>query len=255
MLRELRHSLPVQMEDVGVAYGFNNLPRTSPNKSATIGAPLPVQKLSDIVRHECAYSGWTEVMPLILCSHDENFAWLNREDDGKTAVKLANPKSAEYQVVRTSLLPGLLKTIRENKSIPLPLKIFETSDVVVKDDSLERRVSLFPASLLLQDAAALANSRPSQRREISGIGALPFTESHRASRRFMGCSTASCSCSGYPSWRTGQMRGRTATLSRRLTRLRSSKAGRQRCTSSGEEGGRESASLASFIRLAWPTLT
>ncbi|KAK2074341.1 hypothetical protein P8C59_008555 [Phyllachora maydis] len=127
------------MEDVGVAYGFNNLPRTSPNKSATIGAPLPVQKLSDIVRHECAYSGWTEVMPLILCSHDENFAWLNREDDGKTAVKLANPKSAEYQVVRTSLLPGLLKTIRENKSIPLPLKIFETSDVVVKDDSLERR--------------------------------------------------------------------------------------------------------------------
>ena len=43
-------------------------------------------------------------MPLILCSHDENFAWLNRTDDRNTAVKLANPKTAEYQVVRTSLL-------------------------------------------------------------------------------------------------------------------------------------------------------
>ena len=87
--------------------------------------------------------GWVEVMPLILCSHDENFSWLNRHDDGTTAVKLANPKTAEYQVVRTSLLPGLLKTIRDNKSVRLPLKIFETADISLKDDSLERRVSAF----------------------------------------------------------------------------------------------------------------
>lgn len=43
-------------------------------------------------------AGWLEVMPLILCSHDENFSWLNRKDDGTTAVRLANPKTAEYQV-------------------------------------------------------------------------------------------------------------------------------------------------------------
>jgi phenylalanyl-tRNA synthetase beta chain len=98
-----------------------------------------INKLSDIVRHECAMAGWAEVMPLILCSHDENFAWLNRKDDGKTAVKLANPKTVEYQVVRTSLLPGLLKTLSENKAMRLPLQIFETSDVVFKDDTVERR--------------------------------------------------------------------------------------------------------------------
>ncbi|KAI2639285.1 phenylalanyl-tRNA synthetase [Xylaria nigripes] len=127
------------MEDVAVAYGFNKLPRSLSNKSATIGKPLPINKLADIVRLECAMAGWLEVMPLILCSHDENFAWLNRHDDGNTAVKLANPKTVEYQVVRTSLLPGLLKTIRDNKSVRLPLKIFETSDIVLKDSSLERR--------------------------------------------------------------------------------------------------------------------
>lgn len=64
---------------------------------------------------------------------------MNREDDGKTAVRLANPKTQEYQIVRTSLLPGLLKTIRENKSHSLPMKVFETSDVVFKDETKERK--------------------------------------------------------------------------------------------------------------------
>jgi phenylalanyl-tRNA synthetase beta chain len=127
------------MEDVAIAYGFNNLPRSSPNKSATIAKPLMLNKLGDIVRMEAAMAGWSEVMPLILCSQDENFSWLNRKDDGRTAVKLANPKTAEYQVVRTSLLPGLLKTIRENKKHSVPIKVFEVSDIAFKDLSLERK--------------------------------------------------------------------------------------------------------------------
>lgn len=127
------------MEDVAIAYGFNKLPRSFPSKSGTVAQPLMINKLSDIVRLEAAMAGWSEVMPLILCSHDENFAWLNRQDDGTTAVRLANPKTAEYQVVRTTLLSGLLKTIRENKHHGMPMKIFEVSDVAFKDLSLERK--------------------------------------------------------------------------------------------------------------------
>ncbi|TGZ82774.1 phenylalanyl-tRNA synthetase [Ascodesmis nigricans] len=127
------------MEDVAIAHGYDNLTKTFPSKSGTIAAPLPLNKLADIARNEAAMCGWTEVMPLILCSHDENFAWLNRKDDGKTAVRLANPKTVEYQVVRTSLLPGLLKTIRENRKHSLPIKVFEASDVAFKDDTLERK--------------------------------------------------------------------------------------------------------------------
>lgn len=127
------------MEDVGIAYGFNDLPRYYPNKTAAVGAPLQINKLADIIRLEAAMAGWSEVMPLILCSHDENFAWLNRKDDGKTCVKLENPKSAEYQIIRTSLLPGLLKTVRENKHHSVPMKIFEVSDVAFKDLSKERK--------------------------------------------------------------------------------------------------------------------
>ncbi|KAF9820949.1 hypothetical protein IEO21_00926 [Rhodonia placenta] len=126
------------MEDAAIAYGFNNLPDTFPATS-TVAQPLAVSKLSDIVRTEWALAGWVEVLPLILCSHEENFAWLNRRDDGTRAVRIANPKTLEFQVVRTSLLQGLLKTIRENRSHALPIKVFEASDVVVKDAARERQ--------------------------------------------------------------------------------------------------------------------
>lgn len=125
------------MEDVAIGYGYNNLKRTFPDSSYTIANASPVAKASDILRREAAMAGWAEVMPLTLCSHDENFAYLKKKDDN-TAVKLANPKTSEYQVVRTSLLPGLLKTVRENRDHALPMKVFEAGDIVVKDDSLER---------------------------------------------------------------------------------------------------------------------
>lgn len=127
------------MEDVCIAYGFNKLPRAFPKVGATVAAPLAINKLGDVLRLEAAMAGWAEVLPLILCSHDENFGWLNRKDDGNTAVRLANPKTAEYQVVRTSLIPGLLKTIRENKHHTIPMKIFEVSDVAFKAPELERK--------------------------------------------------------------------------------------------------------------------
>lgn len=126
------------MEDAAIAYGFNNLPRHFPSTSSSVAAALPINRLTDIIRLESAMAGWSEVMPLILCSHDENYAWLNQKDDNR-AVRLQNPKTAEYQIVRTSLLPGLLKTIRENKGHAVPMKVFEVSDVCYKDATLERR--------------------------------------------------------------------------------------------------------------------
>jgi len=126
------------MEDAAIAYGFNNLERKFASTTTSIGAALPINRLADIVRLEAAMAGWSEVLPLILCSHDENYAWLNRKDD-KLAIRLQNPKTAEYQIVRTSLVPGLLKTIRENKRHPVPMRVFEVSDIGLKDDSLERK--------------------------------------------------------------------------------------------------------------------
>lgn len=148
------------MEDAAIAYGFNNLPDTFPSTS-TVAQPLAISRLSEIVRREWAMSGWIESLTFTLvrchplqlsysgfltlfcwnlqCSLDENFSLLNHKDDGKKAVKIANPKTLEFQVIRTSLLPGLLKVVRENKSHSLPIKAFEVSDVVFKDVSKERQ--------------------------------------------------------------------------------------------------------------------
>lgn len=129
------------MEDAAIAYGYNKLPKTKLSGNSGKGAtPLPINKISDILRNASAQSGWLEVMPLTLCSHDENFKFLNQTDDSK-AVKLANPKTQEYQVVRTSLIPGILKTIRENRKHSLPIKVFEAGDIVLKDLTSERRAT------------------------------------------------------------------------------------------------------------------
>lgn len=53
------------MEDVAIAYGFNNLKRTTPSVS-TIGKPYPLNKLADVARVEMALAGWSEVCPLTL---------------------------------------------------------------------------------------------------------------------------------------------------------------------------------------------
>jgi len=81
-------------------------------------------------------AGYSEVLTLTLCGREENFKLLNRVDDG-SAVALANPKTIEFQIARTTLLVGLLKTIQTNRKMPLPLKIFEISDIVLKTKSTD----------------------------------------------------------------------------------------------------------------------
>lgn len=53
------------MEDVAIAYGYNNLKKELP-KTSTVGKQLPINKLSTQVRHELARSGYHEVLSLTL---------------------------------------------------------------------------------------------------------------------------------------------------------------------------------------------
>lgn len=134
------------MEDVAIAYGFNRIPQSIP-KSSTIAAAFPLNKLTDLLRREVALVGFSEVLTLTLCSHKENFEFLKRQDPGNEAVVLSNPKTIEYEVVHTSLVPEMLKTIASNKKMPLPIKVFQIADVVLQDASTdvgarnERRLS------------------------------------------------------------------------------------------------------------------
>ena len=123
-------------EDVAIAYGYNNInkEKAGPNV-VTVGAQQPLNNFSDLVRQEMASQGFSEVLTWILCSHDDNFANVNREDDGNAAAIVANPSSLDVQVARSSLLQGVLKAMGANKDAPVPAKLFEVGDVVLLDAS------------------------------------------------------------------------------------------------------------------------
>lgn len=58
---------------------------------------------------------------------------LRKPFDSDQTVCISNPKTLEFQVARTNLLSGLLRTTSANKKMPLPMKLFEVTDVVLKD--------------------------------------------------------------------------------------------------------------------------
>ncbi|XP_058043732.1 phenylalanine--tRNA ligase beta subunit isoform X1 [Ahaetulla prasina] len=122
------------IEDAAIAYGYNNIQMTIP-KTYTIANQFPLNKLTELLRQDLAAAGFTEALTFALCSQEDIASKLGVDIAATKAVHIANPKTAEFQVARTTLLPGLLKTVTANKKMPLPLKLFEISDIVVKDST------------------------------------------------------------------------------------------------------------------------
>lgn len=118
------------VEDVAIAYGYNNLPIEVP-KTVTVGGALPINQFTDLLRAEISRAGYMEMLTHGLCSTAENFTHLLQPVG--PAVALSNPANIEYEVVRTTLMPGALKTLSFNKSMSHKdgIKLFEISDVVI----------------------------------------------------------------------------------------------------------------------------
>ncbi|KAG0478029.1 hypothetical protein HPP92_012748 [Vanilla planifolia] len=108
------------MEDVAIAYGYNKVPKTKP-KCMTTGRQQPLNLFTDHIRGEVSRAGYMEVLTWLLCSHDENFA-MHKPENGDKAVTIGNPRSSEFEVVRTSLMSGLLKTVKHNIDHKRPIK-------------------------------------------------------------------------------------------------------------------------------------
>uniref|UniRef100_A0A9J8D443 Phenylalanine--tRNA ligase beta subunit n=1 Tax=Cyprinus carpio carpio TaxID=630221 RepID=A0A9J8D443_CYPCA len=122
------------MEDAAIAYGFNNIVRSTP-RTYTIANQLPLNKLTELLRQDLAAAGFTEALTFALCSEEDIADKLRKNIAETRAVHISNPKTTEFQVARTCLLPGLLKTLAANRKMPLPLKLLEISDVVLKDET------------------------------------------------------------------------------------------------------------------------
>lgn len=124
------------IEDIGIGYGFNNIERVYPNTN-TVGSFQPNNKFADMLRAEMAQAGYNECLTFSLLSYKDNYTNMRLAIDHDECVQLSNPKTIEFQVVRTSLVPGLLQCLRSNKGESLPQKIFEVQDCAVLDASTD----------------------------------------------------------------------------------------------------------------------
>lgn len=91
--------------------------------SSTVGCRLRLNKFTDQLRHEMAQGQFNEVLNFALCSKAD-LTTNSLNEDASKLITISNAKTKEFQTGRTTLLPGLLRTILENKSNPLPFKLF-----------------------------------------------------------------------------------------------------------------------------------
>lgn len=140
------------IEDLAIAYGYNNLDTAVPGAGKG-AAEQPVNHITDLVRQELADAGLNECYNWALISNKENTTNLRREvakgDPNRVVenphffdvfvppVTISNPKTVEFEILRTSLLPCVLKTVHSNKGHQLPIRVFEVADVVVPEPTRE----------------------------------------------------------------------------------------------------------------------
>lgn len=116
-------------EDLAIGIGFNNLPYAEPTTICT-GKQNKLNQLTELMRQELAFCGFSECLNFSLCSYDDITKNLKKESDNR-AIEIANPKTLDFQVGRTSLLPGLLKSLANNKKNKVPFKLFELGDIML----------------------------------------------------------------------------------------------------------------------------
>ncbi|TBU10681.1 beta subunit of phenylalanine-tRNA ligase [Hamiltosporidium tvaerminnensis] len=127
------------IEDIAIAFGYENVPIKNVD-FVSIGKEFGLNKFSDKIRNLMANCGFTEVLTMTLLSKKECYALIeigSQFSRSKTNLDkiiptvLSNPQSSECECVRISLLPGILKSIQNNKHLSVPFKLFECSDCVI----------------------------------------------------------------------------------------------------------------------------
>ena len=84
-----------------------------------------------------AMGGYVEFLTMALLSHKDMFTNLLKEKKDDKTAQILYSKSKEFEYIRSSLIPGILKSIEGNKANQLPFKIFEISDVVICEQNNE----------------------------------------------------------------------------------------------------------------------
>jgi len=114
------------VEEVAIGYGYHRLKPTIPT-TVTVGEQHPAHRLANTVRQIMIGLGFLETMNFTLTNERVHYDYMRAKPEN--LIRLANPVSMEYTIMRQSLLPGLMKNLTDNKSESFPQRLFEASDV------------------------------------------------------------------------------------------------------------------------------
>ncbi len=127
------------VEEVARMYGYDNIAETYPAIRPSDNSEMPVLGLHDRTCDVLTGTGFSEIITFSFVS-PESADLLNAGENStvRSFVDLMNPLTTEQSVMRTSLLPGLFSSIKENIAHgELNLKLFEWGKIYIRDDSAE----------------------------------------------------------------------------------------------------------------------
>jgi phenylalanyl-tRNA synthetase beta chain len=124
------------VEEVAVGYGYYRIKPSRP-QTVTTGEPHKANETANVVRQIMNGLGFIEVMNLLLTNETLHYVKMRRKP--VKIIRLANPVSIEYSILRQELLPGLINNLADNKHEKFPQRIFEVSDVMQIDLKAETR--------------------------------------------------------------------------------------------------------------------
>jgi phenylalanyl-tRNA synthetase beta chain len=124
------------IEDVAIAYGYNNIEPIW-RELPTTGAAEIDQRFIDIARELIVGLGYQETLNYTLTNQESLFEKMNFPR--VETVEVSNPKVATMTCLRNWLLPSLMEFLSVNQSMEFPQRIFELGKVTLFDEARETR--------------------------------------------------------------------------------------------------------------------
>ncbi|MBW2985101.1 phenylalanine--tRNA ligase subunit beta [Candidatus Woesearchaeota archaeon] len=127
------------VEDIAIAYGYENFKDELPNLS-TVGKEDDFEKVKSKVANILVGFGLIEASNYHLISGEVLTKKMCIDYD---YVEVEGSVVSEYHALRNWMIPGLMKTLQQNKHHDYPQKIFEIGTVFKKDSNYETGVKEF----------------------------------------------------------------------------------------------------------------
>jgi phenylalanyl-tRNA synthetase beta chain len=154
---DILHPVDV-IEDLAIGRGYDSFAPILPEEF-TVGRLSPEETLARRASDLMVGAGYQQVMSNILTSHDLLVARMNRSDDVVTSlVEIDNAMSANYAVLRDSIVPSLLAVEAVSSKALYPHRMYEIGEcaLVAPDRILGTRTLLVLGALLAHAQATFS---------------------------------------------------------------------------------------------------